>query len=623
VPDYIVSARKYRPATFQSVVGQKALIQTLKNAIMTGKLAHAYLFCGPRGVGKTSCARIFAKTINCRHLTETGDACNECESCAAFNEQRSLNIHELDAASNNSVDNIRELIEQVHVPPQVGKYKVFIIDEVHMLTPAAFNAFLKTLEEPPAHAIFILATTEKQKILPTILSRCQTYDFQRISVQDIAEHLSYVAAQENIQAEPQALQIIARKADGGMRDALSVFDQIASFTNGRITYQATIENLGILDYELFFRLTDSALSGNVPAALLMLDTVIKRGFDPQHFIGGWASHLRDLMVSKDTATVSLIEAGPEIAMHYQQQAARCDLPFLYNALQIANDCDFHYRNSRNKRLSVEIAIIKICQLTQPVPMQVRPEQQPMRPVSPQAVPMQSGAVRPQQQAAPNVGTPTPATTQAAPTIPSQPPARPQGQPASPTPPTASPMQSVAPSIPSPVTRQTAAAQPAATTSRFAPMSSTGRIAGSRTTSIHIQQTPQTAAASSQPQQQEMNETVTEEALRRTWKNFVSTIPTEHFLVNTMLGCLPQQTEGTRYEVAVMNQEQKERLEARREEITRFLRNQLHNSHIEIGITQSAPDSQYKAFTPREKFNEMREDTPLLQNFVDAFGLEFV
>lgn len=589
---------------------------------MTGKLAHAYLFCGPRGVGKTSCARIFAKTINCQHLTETGDACNECESCAAFNEQRSLNIHELDAASNNSVDNIRELIEQVHVPPQVGKYKVFIIDEVHMLTSAAFNAFLKTLEEPPAHAIFILATTEKQKILPTILSRCQTYDFQRISVQDIAEHLAYVATQENIQAEPQALQVIARKADGGMRDALSVFDQIASFTNGNISYQATIDNLGILDYELFFRLTDAALSGNVPAALLMLDTVIKRGFDPQYFIGGWASHLRDLMVGKDAATLSLIEAGREIAMQYQQQAARCDLPFLYNALQITNDCDFQYRNSRNKRLSVEIAIIKICQLMQPVSTPMQPQQQPMRPLSTQTVPTPSEVIRPQQQAASNVNTMPPAQTPAASTASYQQTVRPQRQPTSMGTAPVTPTRPITPVAQPTAPQPTVPTQPATTASRFAPMSSTGRIVGSRTTSIHTPQTPQTAAAPSQPLQQEMNEPVTEEALRRTWKNFVTTIPTEHFLVNTMLGCLPKQTDEVRYEVAVMNQEQKERLEARREEIIRFLRNQLRNSHIEFSITQSMPDSQYKAFTPREKFNEMREDTPLLQQFVDTFGLEF-
>ena len=294
--DYIVSARKYRPSTFRSVVGQKALTQTLKNAIDSKKLAHAYLFCGPRGVGKTSCARIFAKTINCFHPTESGEACNECESCRAFNEQRSYNIIELDAASNNSVDDIRVLIDQVRIPPQIGQYKVFIIDEVHMLSTAAFNAFLKTLEEPPHHAIFILATTEKHKILPTILSRCQVYDFQRITTADIAEHLQYVASQEGITAEPEALNVIAQKADGGMRDALSVFDQVVSFSGGHITYKAVIDNLNILDYEYYFRLVDAFLQGNVPQALMIFKEVRDHGFEGQFFVGGLSRHLRDLLV---------------------------------------------------------------------------------------------------------------------------------------------------------------------------------------------------------------------------------------------------------------------------------------------------------------------------------------
>ena len=301
--NYIVSARKYRPSTFRDVVGQKALTTTLKNAILNHKLAHAYLFCGPRGVGKTSCARIFAKTINCMNLNADGEACNECESCKAFNEQRSLNIHELDAASNNSVDDIRSLIDQVRIPPAIGKYKVFIIDEVHMLSSAAFNAFLKTLEEPPHHAIFILATTEKHKVLPTILSRCQTYDFARITVSDTVEHLEYVAKSEGIQAEPEALNVIAQKADGGMRDALSIFDQVASYTNGNITYQAVIENLNVLDYEYYFRLTDAILGGNIRASLLLLNDILNKGFDAQNVINGLASHFRDLLVCKDESTL--------------------------------------------------------------------------------------------------------------------------------------------------------------------------------------------------------------------------------------------------------------------------------------------------------------------------------
>ena len=361
--NYIVSARKYRPSTFESVVGQRALTTTLKNAIATQKLAHAYLFCGPRGVGKTTCARIFAKTINCMNLTADGEACNECESCVAFNEQRSYNIHELDAASNNSVDDIRQLVEQVRIPPQIGKYKVYIIDEVHMLSASAFNAFLKTLEEPPRHAIFILATTEKHKILPTILSRCQIYDFNRISVDDTVHHLTYVASKEGITAEPEALNVIALKADGGMRDALSIFDQVVSFTGGNITYKSVIENLNVLDYEYYFRLTDCFLENKVSDALLLFNDVLNKGFDGSHFITGLSSHFRDLLVSKDAATLQLLEVGAGIRQRYQEQAQKCALPFLYRAMKLCNDCDMNYRASKNKRLLVELTLIQVAQLT--------------------------------------------------------------------------------------------------------------------------------------------------------------------------------------------------------------------------------------------------------------------
>lgn len=361
--NYIVSARKYRPGTFKDVVGQKALTTTLKNAIQNQKLAHAYLFCGPRGVGKTSCARIFAKTINCMNPTADGEACNVCESCQAFNEQRSLNIHELDAASNNSVDDIRSLIDQVRIPPALGKYKVFIIDEVHMLSPAAFNAFLKTLEEPPHHALFILATTERHKVLPTILSRCQTYNFTRITIADMVEHLEYVASQEGIQAEPEALNVIAQKADGGMRDALSIFDQVASYTNGNITYQAVIQNLNVLDYDYYFRLTDLILSGNIRASLLLLNEIINKGFDAQNIVTGLASHFRDLLVCKDPATLVLFEVGASIRERYKEMAQRCQETFLFKAIELANTCDQSYRTSRNKRLLVELMLIQLCQLT--------------------------------------------------------------------------------------------------------------------------------------------------------------------------------------------------------------------------------------------------------------------
>jgi DNA polymerase-3 subunit gamma/tau len=361
--DYIVSARKYRPLTFTSVVGQKALTTTLKNAIHSAKIAHAYLFCGPRGVGKTSCARIFAKTINCLNLTAEGESCNECESCRSFNEQRSFNIHELDAASNNSVEDIRSLTEQVRIPPQLGKYKIYIIDEVHMLSQQAFNAFLKTLEEPPHYAIFVLATTEKQKILPTILSRCQTYDFTRITVEDIVEHLQFVSSQENITAETDALNIIAQKADGGLRDALSIFDQLVSFTGGNITYQAVLDNLNILDYDYYFRITDAILQGNVRACLLILNEILEKGFDGQHTITGLATHFRNLLVCMDEATLVLFDVGASLRERYKATAKRCSDKMLFKAIALANQCDFDYRLSRNKRLLLELTLIQICQLT--------------------------------------------------------------------------------------------------------------------------------------------------------------------------------------------------------------------------------------------------------------------
>lgn len=362
--EYIVSARKYRPTTFNSVVGQGALTTTLKNAIHTGKLAHAYLFCGPRGVGKTTCARIFAKTINCLNPKPNGDACEECESCKAFNEQRSFNIHELDAASNNSVDDIRSLIEEVRIPPQVGKYKVFIIDEVHMLSASAFNAFLKTLEEPPRHAIFILATTEKHKILPTILSRCQIYDFNRMSVSDIVQHLEDIAQKENVEAEPEALNVIAQKADGGMRDALSIFDQVVSFTAGHLTYDKVIQNLNVLDYEYYFKVVDGFLENKVPELMLLFNDILNKGFQGDHFITGLAKHLRDLMVSRDPVTLPLLEVGDSVKKRYQEQAARCTQSFLYQAMKLCNDCDLSYKASKNKRLLVELTLIQCAQLTQ-------------------------------------------------------------------------------------------------------------------------------------------------------------------------------------------------------------------------------------------------------------------
>ena len=363
--EYIVSARKYRPMTFDSVVGQSALTTTLKNAVKSGKLAHAYLFCGPRGVGKTTCARIFAKAINCEHPREDGEACNTCESCQAFNEQRSYNIFELDAASNNGVDQIKTLMEQTRIPPQVGKYKVFIIDEVHMLSAAAFNAFLKTLEEPPSHVIFILATTEKHKILPTILSRCQIYDFERMTVPNTIAHLKMVAEKEGIQYEEQALAVIAEKADGGMRDALSIFDQAASFCQGNITYQKVIEDLNVLDSDNYFKLVDLALENKVSQMMLLLDNILGKGFDGGNMIQGLAQHVRNVMMAKDTQTLPLLETSEEQKAKYVEQAKKAPTPFLYKALQLMNHCDVQYRQSSNKRLLVELTLIQIGQITQP------------------------------------------------------------------------------------------------------------------------------------------------------------------------------------------------------------------------------------------------------------------
>lgn len=363
--DYIVSARKYRPTSFDTVVGQTALITTLKNAVKSGKLAHAYLFCGPRGVGKTTCARIFAKAINCLHPTADGEACNECESCKAFNEQRSYNIFELDAASNNSVENIKSLMDQTRIPPQVGKYKVFIIDEVHMLSTSAFNAFLKTLEEPPAHVIFILATTEKHKILPTILSRCQIYDFERMTTNDIINHLKKVAEKEGITYEDEALNIIAEKADGGMRDALSVFDQAASFCQGNITYAKVTEDLNVLDTDNYFNIVDLCLQNKVSDAMLLLNSIIAKGFAGGHFINGLASHIRNVLMAKDVQTLPLLEVSQQQRQKYEEQAKKCSTTFLYQALKLLNQCDINYRQSSNKRLLVEITLIQIAQITQP------------------------------------------------------------------------------------------------------------------------------------------------------------------------------------------------------------------------------------------------------------------
>ena len=399
--NFVVSARKYRPITFDSVVGQKSITSTLQNAIRTNTLAQAFLFCGPRGVGKTTCARIMAKTINCMNPTSDMEACDECESCRSFNSSNSFNIYELDAASNNSVDDIRSLVDQVRIPPQLGKYKVYIIDEVHMLSQAAFNAFLKTLEEPPAYAKFILATTEKHKIIPTILSRCQIFDFKRITTDDISKHLQNIAVKENIVAEEEALNIIAQKADGALRDALSIFDQMVSFSGKNLTYKDVINNLNVLDYDYYFRMVDYILNKDNNSILLLLNNVVENGFDIQHFIQGMASHLRNLLLGRDQRLVELMEVSRQLKDRYIEQAQRCSQYFLLKTLDLANQCDLNFRNSNNKRLHIEICLMKMCYVEgqQPIANSQQPQMRPQ----PQ--------VQVQQQVQPQVSSPTPVPSQ--------------------------------------------------------------------------------------------------------------------------------------------------------------------------------------------------------------------
>lgn len=587
--NYIVSARKYRPSTFQSVVGQKALTITLKNAIQSNKLAHAYLFCGPRGVGKTSCARIFAKTINCLHPTADGEACNACESCQAFNEQRSYNIHELDAASNNSVDDIRSLIDQVRIPPPFGKYKVFIIDEVHMLSPAAFNAFLKTLEEPPHHALFILATTEKHKVLPTILSRCQIYDFSRISIADIVEHLTYVASCESVLAEPEALNVIAQKADGGMRDALSIFDQVVSFTNGNITYQAVIDNLNVLDYEYYFRLTEAILQGNVRSSLLILNEILAKGFDGQNIITGLAAHFRDLLVCKDEATLVLFEVGASIRERYKAMAKLCPEGLLFKAIELANTCDLNYRTSRNKRLLIELTLIQLCQLTRPAESADKKKATIESLNEPAATaPVTATAPATNQQAAPAPN------QQAAPAPSSRfiqvPSSTPVTKPTPPTPPAASPRSNRPPTL------------------------------GSLKHMGQAKVSTNAASASSAQPLRDLATPFTEEALVNAWKGFAETLDKRIYLKNTLLNCLPKLAGDFVLEVKVLNPGQQETLFQAAVEILPYLRQQLQNSKIQMRVTVDESNEKHLAYTSTEKYNHLLAINPALARLQSEFNL---
>ena len=597
---YIVSARKYRPSTFRSVVGQQSLTHTLKTAIASGRLAHAYLFCGPRGVGKTTCARIFAKTINCEHPTPEGEACNECPSCVAFNEQRSYNINELDAASNNSVDNIRDLTEQVRIPPQTGRYRVFIIDEVHMLSQAAFNAFLKTLEEPPEYAIVILATTEKQKVIPTILSRCQIYDFARITVPDIVQQLQYVCDQENIEAEPAALNVIAQKADGAMRDALSIFDQVAASTEGHITYQSALDNLNVLDYDYYFRLVDTFLAGDVMQALLIYKEIRDKGFDSQFFINGLAQHLRDLMVASTPQTRKLLEMNDEVAQQYGVQSTKLAPQFYYRALDLCNSCDLNYRNASSKQLLVELTLVKLCQLVvSPQPQQAA--QPAIKKITPAAAPQ---AVNQQQQPAPAA---QPPRAQSAP-APQQQPSAPQ----QPQPQAQQPQQAPQPAAAAASTPGTAAqGRPVA-----GPLGNKPRIMVNVTnTQVHTAQTN----AASKPQR---TQPFTAEQLLEAWHAYIDQHPQERALVTTMNYAAPQRVDSDEhYEMVVGSPTEKNHVEEHKAELMSFLSNALNNDCIALDVKVSeVPIETPKILSPREVVEQIKSHNPGFNQFLKDFEL---
>lgn len=574
--NYIVSARKYRPDTFRSVVGQEALTTTLKNAISSNKLAHAYLFCGPRGVGKTTCARIFAKTINCLNPTSEHEACNQCESCVAFNEQRSYNIQELDAASNNSVDDMRVLIDQVRIPPQIGKYKVYIIDEVHMLSTQAFNSFLKTLEEPPAHAIFILATTEKHKIIPTILSRCQVYDFNRISIADIVNHLKYVAQEENVTAELEALNVIAQKADGGMRDALSIFDQTVSYSSGNVTYQSVIENLNVLDFEYYFKLTDAILAGNVVDCLLTLNDILRRGFEGQYIISGITSHFRDLLVCKDPVTAKLFEVGASIRERYIATAKQCSNNFLYHAIEIANDCDLNYRLSKNKRLLLELTLIKLCQLSEkPAGTETSTEKKnEIKPiVAPEKEPLKE-KLQPQPVQPKNIV-----------------------------------------SEPEPVVKP----QPEKEKKPVA--KSISGLGVSLSSFAKENQPKPTEEKPIEAEAQQNNNLFTEAQLQAAWLSFADTLIEEKLLKNTMTLYKPKMLSNTVFEVEVNTEINKNFLDDNRSAILSHLRKNLLNDDITMEIKISDEITIKRPLTSREIFDELVQKNPSLQKLSDEFDLE--
>ncbi len=587
--NYIVSARKYRPASFSTVVGQTALTHTLQTATKNEQLAHAYLFCGPRGVGKTTCARIFAKAINCEHLGADGEPCNECESCQAFNEQRSYNILELDAASNNSVEDIRNLTDQVLVPPQIGRYRVFIIDEVHMLSQAAFNAFLKTLEEPPHYAIFILATTEKQKIIPTILSRCQIYDFARITVPDIVEQLQHICQDKGVTAETAALNVIAQKADGAMRDALSIFDQVLASSEGNITYQAAIENLNVLDYDYYFRLDEAFLSGDVPQALLIYKEIRDKGFDSLFFVNGLAQHLRDLMVANTPQTIGLLEMNNDIAQRHVKEAARFNARFFYMAMDLCNSCDLQYRETSNKQFVVELTLIKLCQLMGGTPLQ--------QPAQPRVQKITATAPTQAPQAAPTAPQPVAQPVTPQPAAPAQPSTVAQAAPA---PAPSQPKPQFAPSTPQPV-----AAKPIATAPRI--------LINKQPTIAASDNTPKPAAPSHTTQ-------FTPEQFIGAWKHYIEQNPGEIILLSAMRNSLPQKVNDTTYLIEVENTAQVEAINSSMTKLLSFLRQEVGNDMVALEITISPKGVSAMAKTDREIIADMRQRNQEFNKLIDDFKL---
>ena len=581
---YIVSARKYRPSTFETVVGQQALTATLKNAIATGRLAHAYLFCGSRGVGKTSCARIFAKTINCTNRTPDGEACNECDSCRQFNENRSLNIIELDAASNNGVDDIKALMEQVLVPPTHGRYRVFIIDEVHMLSSQAFNAFLKTLEEPPAHAIFILATTEKHKIIPTILSRCQIYDFNRITINDMVEHMMKVAKNEGYTAEPAALNVIARKADGAMRDALSIFDQVAASTRGNITYEATIENLNVLDHSYYSRLIDTFVAGDVASALLVYKEVRDKGFDSQFFIGGLAQYLRDLSMASDASTLPLVDATDAVRAEMAQRAAKLHPTFFYRAMDLCNQADFNYRQASNKQFLVELTLIKLCQ-------QSRPSSDNIGADGGQLKPLESG----------NAAVVAAQSRQTAPST----------EASAPKPAPAAPVRQAAPAP------KTVHPAPASTHSAEKPAYSASEL------SLGSLRRPHTAVAETpQPymQMQKRDKEYTDADIERVWSTTIALSQLGKMLTSILNANLPVRDSGDSFVIRVPSQIMADSIQGVLPKLQKNIRDALGNDNVSFAVEVCEMELPKNLWTDDRVLDEIVSEHPGVRHLIEKFKL---